>query len=107
VNIQIHFLDVQFDTTSFKKEISNQMPICQECKCAPNQQLVCKECYDEMVMRLGNEIRSLQNENLELRANMDILGALAKAGASKFRESRTPPDRESVTEVIDLLKDKQ
>lgn len=83
------------------------MLVCQECGCKPNQQLVCKECYDKMVMGLSNEIRSLQSKNLELKATADLVGAIAKAGVRKFRGSKNPPDSGSITEVVNLLKDKQ
>jgi hypothetical protein len=107
VNIQIPVSDVQFKRLSIKKEIPNQMLICQACGCKPNQQLVCKECYDEMVTRMGDEIRALQSEVLGLHASAKLFGGMAKAAVSKYRESRTPSNSDSVAEVINLLKDKQ
>ena len=83
------------------------MLICQKCGSKPNQQLVCKECYEEMVMRLGKENRSLQSENLDLRASANLSGMIAKAGVLKYRESQNPPDSGSITEVVNLLKGKQ
>ena len=83
------------------------MPLCQECGSKPNQQLVCKECYEEMVTRLGKKIRSQQSEILKLRAAAKLLGAIAKAGTRKFRESKRPPDTGRITEVVNLLKGRQ
>ena len=83
------------------------MLICHECGCKPNQQLVCKECYDKTVVRLGNEIRSLQSEVLGLRASAGLFAGIAKAGVRKHRESKNPPDSAIVAEVVNLSKDEQ
>jgi hypothetical protein len=76
------------------------MLICHECGCKPNQQLVCKECYEKKMMQLGIEIRSLQSEILGLRATAGLLEGIAKAGVRKFRESKNPPDSASGTEDV-------
>jgi len=62
------------------------MPICQECGCESNEQVVCIECFEQMVSPLLEKIRSLQGEVLGLTATNDLLALIAKAKGNKSKE---------------------
>lgn len=62
------------------------MPLqCSGCARTALKRVVCIDCHEELVIRLGKEIRTLQSDLLRAQTTSNLLRVIAQAAARKSR----------------------
>jgi hypothetical protein len=83
------------------------MCVCQKCSSKRVRRAVCTDCYEQMMTRLGTEIRRLQGEILELRVSANLLRVIGQSAVRRFRQSNADRSFGSSTDLVTLTTDQK
>ena len=81
------------------------MCVCQKCSSKRMRRAVCADCHEQMMTRLGTEIRRLQGEILELRISANLLRVIGQSAVRRIRQGNADGSFGSSTDLVKLTTD--